>query len=612
MFAEFLESHPLESLIVPLNMRHMYPPVLDQRSWSNLPAQTRDALIQWGNEALDGYPQLSATIYLQYARTGNRKSFETPYFQRRSLLIGATLAECVTGNKRYLDTVMNGLWFICEESSWVISAHNAAPNGKRDKQHLLPDTKAPDIDLFSAQTASTLAYVIDILSDELDELTPVLIQRVRDEIEKRIFTPFLNRDDFWWMGLTRRALNNWTPWILSNVMDAFLLLEVDTRRLAKALDRSMLILDRYLESLPEDGGCDEGCGYWNVAGASLLDCLENLRIATGGKACFYDNPLIRAVAQFPMKAHIDGPWYWNFADCDAKPVLDGERVYTSGIRTENGNWASLGNDICDYHTTPRPIDTPQMNRVLSYLFTRRNIKAIETRSDDKHTVFMPNLQVWAMKKDGIYAALKGGNNGESHNHNDVGNVIVYLEGKPAIIDAGNMTYTALTFSEKRYTLWNIRSAYHNLPIIGGIEQKPGAEYRTKFFEERDTGAIAELQTAYPPEAGLILFRRELYMDESAAVTDNLELREPTEVTWVWMLRSKPETFSTEKGMTELTAGNLRMRFSDTLSYRWEEIPVNDERMALSFPGSLFRLLLTAGPRIKHTERFEFDKGKSDE
>ena len=140
MFAEFLESHPLESLIVPLNMRHMYPPVLDQRSWSNLPAQTRDALIQWGNEALDGYPQLSATIYLQYARTGNRKSFETPYFQRRSLLIGATLAECVTGNKRYLDTVMNGLWFICEESSWVISAHNAAPNGKRDKQHLLPDT----------------------------------------------------------------------------------------------------------------------------------------------------------------------------------------------------------------------------------------------------------------------------------------------------------------------------------------------------------------------------------------------------------------------------------------------------------------------------------------
>ncbi|HPR77382.1 MAG TPA: hypothetical protein PLR69_02180, partial [Candidatus Limiplasma sp.] len=106
--------------------------------------------------------------------------------------------------------------------------------------------------------------------------------------------------------------------------------------------------------------------------------------------------------------------------------------------------------------------------------------------------------------------------------------------------------------------------------------------------------------------------RELCMDECAAVTDNLELRGPTEITWVWMLRSKPETFSTEKGMTELTAGNLRMRFSDTLSYRWEEIPVNDERMALSFPGSLFRLLLTAGPRIKHTERFEFDKGKSDE
>ena len=207
--------------------------------------------------------------------------------------------------------------------------------------------------------------------------------------------------------------------------------------------------------------------------------------------------------------------------------------------------------------------------------------------------------------------MKGGNNGENHNHNDVGNVIVYLEGQPAIIDAGNMTYTALTFSEKRYTLWNIRSAYHNLPIIGGIEQKPGAEYRTKSFEKSDTGAIADLQTAYPLETGLILFRRELRVDECAAVTDNLELREPVAVTWVWMLRSKPETFLTDKGITELAAGNLRMRFSDALSYRWEEIPINDERMAQSFPGSLFRLLLTAGLRIKHTERFEFDKGKSE-
>ena len=596
---------------MPLDKRRMYPPKTDQRSWSALPAQTRDALIRWGDEALKGYPQLPATLYLQYERNGDRKSYETPYFKRRTLLIGATLAECVTGNSRYLDAVMDGLWFLCEESSWVISAHNAAPNGKHDIQQFLPDPKAPAIDLFSAQTAAALAYVTYLLSDELDQLTPALIRRVHEEVETRIFTPFLTRDDFWWMGITRKNLNNWTPWILSNVMDAFLLLEADPRRLATALERSLRILDRYLSGLPEDGGCDEGCGYWNVAGASLLDCLECLRQATDGKADFYHDPLIRAIAEFPLKAHIGGPWYWNFADCDAKPALDGERVYTFGIRTKNAGLVSLGNEISALCKTPRPIDTPQMNRVLSMLFTSRNPGSEDDRAGDRHMVFMPSLQVWAMEKNGIYAAIKGGSNGENHNHNDVGNVIVYLEGQPAIIDAGNMTYTALTFSEKRYKLWNTRSAYHNLPIIGGFEQKAGAEYRTNLFNTSDTGAVAELQTAYPPETGLTLFRRELCMGECAAVTDNLELLESAEITWVWMLRFKPENLSTVGGITELTAGNLRMRFSEALSCRWEEIPIKDERMARNFPGSLYRLLLTAKPNSKHTETFTFWKGKGE-
>jgi hypothetical protein len=46
---------------------------------------------------------------------------------------------------------------------------------------------------------------------------------------------------------------------------------------------------------------------------------------------------------------------------------------------------------------------------------------------------------------------------EIHNHNDVGNFILYVDGMPAIIDIGAVTYTALTFSKDRYKIWNMQS-----------------------------------------------------------------------------------------------------------------------------------------------------------
>src|SRR5919202_1922411 len=68
--------------------------------------------------------------------------------------------------------------------------------------------------------------------------------------------------------------------------------------------------------------------------------------------------------------------------------------------------------------------------------------------------WMPGIQVMTARvKDGssqgLYLAAQGGHNAESHNHNDVGNFLVYADGKPAIIDVGVETYTAKTFSAKR-------------------------------------------------------------------------------------------------------------------------------------------------------------------
>jgi hypothetical protein len=77
---------------------------------------------------------------------------------------------------------------------------------------------------------------------------------------------------------------------------------------------------------------------------------------------------------------------------------------------------------------------------------------------------------------GLFLATHGGHNDESHNHNDVGDFIIYYKGKPMIIDAGRGNYTARTFSKQRYELWFTQSQHHNLPMINGIGQKDGRSF----------------------------------------------------------------------------------------------------------------------------------------
>lgn len=599
MFHEFLKQNNLSELLPPPGEYAPFPQRQDRAAWIGLPENVRDELLQWGWEASAGYPPLTATQFLSFTRDGSRQAYEVPYFQRRRLLMGAVLAECAADDGSCLDFVIDGLWCICEESTWVISAHNSGSYPGAE-QRPLPDTDNPYIDLFAAQTAATLAYTLYLLEDKLDAVTPLLARRVRRELDRRIVTPFMTHDDFWWMGMIRRDVNNWTPWILSNVIDTLLLTERDRIRRDEGLARAMRMLDSYLAVLPADGGCDEGAGYFNMAGVSLFDCLESLYLASDGRVSFYDEAFIRRIGEFPVTAHIHGPYFLNFADCDAKPILDGERLYRFGLRTGSNALQQLGASVGARRTSVRPADTPQMNRVLAALF--ESVPAAEPAETDGFSQ-LPELQVFTWRKTGLFLAAKGGHNGESHNHNDVGSFILYADGEPCVVDAGNMVYTAKTFSDVRYTLFNTRSRNHNLPLIGGREQCEGAAYAARDVQADETGLSLDIGGAYPEEAGVSSLVRTLRLTADGAVLhDEAALREAQPVTWVFMLRQEPDITA-----GEIRFGGLTLCFDAALEARVEKLDVTDARMARSFPGSLWRLTLTAAPSVHHDQTFAFKR-----
>ena len=586
IFADFLDRHPLEPLLC-ARPDWGIPPAYDRAGWKGITPTHREEIRSLVRSySAVPYPMRTAGGFMAFVQNGSRQADEQPYFTRRRKLCVSALG-CSVDEGASLADVVDGIWCICEETSWVISAHNVnpIPGAPAAASFPLPDPRKPYVDLFAAQTAMILSLVKYLLKDRLDGITPLICQRIDAEIESRVHRPFVTRDDFWWMGFRRRDLNNWTPWILSNIMLSACLSPMEPLPLAALLDRACRMLDRWLDCVPADGGCDEGAGYWNMAGGALLDCLQTLETVTGGRASFWDHEKIRNIMCFPLSAEIGGGWFLNFADCDARPFLSGERLCYAGQKLGDSRLTDMGARY--FGTLAGQIsDVPHFIRLLRMLFTPVFPSGGGVLKED---VWLPDLQVRVVRRGGMTLCCKGGHNGENHNHNDVGSFMLYLNDAPEIVDAGNMVYTAKTFSSERYSLWNVRSAYHNLPLIGDCEQLPGAERAAEQVRALENGLVLHMEKAYGKEAGLVSLRRELTLNEDAlTVRDSVRLSRKSTVTWVFMLRHRPCLSS-----GTVTAGAIAFSVPGGLICETEEIPVQDARMARSFPGSLWRLKLTA-------------------
>ena len=596
MFTAFLENHPLADMLRD-GSRELYPPAENRDAWNSVPDAYRHE-IRTLAETYAGipYPERSATGFLAFVRTGDRQADEKPYFTRRRKLCTAILHCCLFPDAP-ADTVVDGIWHLCEESSWVISAHNVnpIPGAPAPGDYPLPDIRKPYIDLFSAQTGMILSLAASLLGKKLDSVSPLIRERIREEIRRRILQPFMETDDFWWMGFRRRDLNNWTPWILSNIMVCSVLDPMPDGKLAEVLERACGMLDRWLEVVPADGGCDEGPGYWNMAGGALLDCLEILEKVTGGRMSFRQEAKVQHILRYPLAAALGNGWFANFSDCDARPFISGERLETAGRMLDDPALAAMGAKMRGT-VADQLNDVPHLTRALDLLF---NVPAEPLQcTGEQADAWLPDLQMRVVRRGEWVLACKGGHNGENHNHNDVGTFILMQGGSPAVVDAGNMVYTAKTFSAERYTLWNVQSGWHNLPVIGGCEQREGSEYAAKNAACTPDGLVLDLEAAYGPEAGAEMLRRSFRLSRNGlCLTDEGRLQAAQEVVWVFLLRDEPVW---ENG--QITAGRLVIRCPEGMRFSKEEKKVTDPRMARSWPGSLWRVMLAGGI----TDRFRTD------
>jgi hypothetical protein len=460
---------------------------------------------------MDGIEQIPQTTYTQYRlfrRTGDRKPYQTPEGRKRTQLSIAALHLFLmptpqsgssanprasfhqpdTGNQgmpgasndltptRLKDIVQDYLWNICEESTWVWPAH---------EMYL--------IDLAAAELGLTLAEILQLLGETLDA---EVRHRVRTEIERRIFDPYLRMHHLhrWYSS----GQNNWSGFCNSAVAATFLLLEPEPGRLAQAVKIALDGLRLFLETaFEEDGSSTEGVGYWHYGLENFVILSEILYARSGGALNLLGTQRVRTIASYPAKLQLSGASFASFSD-------SGEQtMFNFGILSR---LAERSGDASLSHLLAHPAQPAPHGNIATQLRTLlwwdgQQPEAAHPDDAQLESVGIVRLVTKATDGTSIVLVMKAGHNQENHNHNDVGSFIVHADGENLLTDPGGGLYTRDYFSEKRYENIFANSYGHSVPRIGANLQAYGRAFAGQLLENTVTAtekqATIEMARAYP-------------------------------------------------------------------------------------------------------------------
>jgi hypothetical protein len=600
-----LDTTDLAASLPPPGSWQPVPPFADRQTWKGTRPDLAEFVTGAATAAADTpWPQILAHHTSRYLRDGDRGEFETLYFGRRSRVEKHALAALITGDDVQFDNLVDGLWLICEESQWSIPAHDYFA---LDAQEGLPDPARPFLDLFAADTGALFAWTTIALGAELAVREPALHRRMADEVRRRVIRPYLEQDWGWYGPRGGRAPNNWNPWIHSNVLPAAFVFAASHEDIVATVEKAITGLDLFLDGYPDDGGCDEGVSYWWRAGASMIECLLTLRDASAGRIDLLDLPVLHAMARYPLVASISRDWNVNFADGSARSD-PGENAHLLFRLGQVFGDADIVAHARAMRTVPTEVSTPgvPLERLLfaatDHQWADNSVTgAFYAGASD----VLPDTEVLTARErpgrhDGLYLAAKGGHNAESHNHNDVGSFIVAHDGRPLLIDVGVESYTRKTFGPERYSIWTMRTSFHNLPTINGVEQQAGRDFAAADFTTDTAGAHAQLSLdlvkAYPDEAGIVSWRRLIRLDREPArviVTDTWSLRpDANAVDLTLMTGDEPDI--TAAGLITWTARGAVVAYDgDRFAAVVERIDVDDAKLTQVWGHSVWRIRLRA-------------------
>ncbi len=447
---------------------------------------------------------LPFSMLKRFEEDGDRSEFEYSdkgYFRHRGHLKTWGIASWLYQEAADISMLEDTMWAICDEYTWSLPAHMS---GKMSLYSCLQEDRYT-IDLFAAETGESFAEIIMMLEDKLN---PLVVQRARRELEKRILTRFENvrgQGEFGW----ETTRNNWAAVCAGSVgMTAICALD-DNERIAGFIESCLVSMRTFMSGFSADGACLEGTGYWHYGFGYFASFADMLYRRTGGEINLFADEMVHKVALFPQKTFFYGSRTVSFSDSGSTGSMP---IGLVTMLSKHYSDIKLPESV---RSTPK-FATGGCHRIALEFHELLWAPTEAPETDSEFRIYpLPDAQWYIGSGENRFGfAAKAGDNAEPHNHNDIGSFITYGNGEDFFADLGSGEYSKQYFSRERYTFYHCGSQGHSVPIINGHTQKAGKQYAASDVKVDETGISMDIAPAYGID-GLISAKREFVFDPKA-------------------------------------------------------------------------------------------------
>ncbi len=432
---------------------------------------------------------LPEELYKKFFVTGNRDMYQNAYGQWQRRLNILVLAELFENKKRFIPAIEEMIRRFCDYPSWILPAH--------DRGAEVYDGKTCYSDLVSTNIGCTMGLLYNWLGESL---SPEVRLLMKENVNRRVLEPYIKsvKKDInlqWWV----RCTNNWNSVCHAGTLGAALsLCESKKERAWYIAAAEYYTRNYFFKGFTSDGYCSEGMSYWNYGYGHFIYLGALVNAATDNKVNFFSMPLTKACTLFGPNMEIIGGRFAAFADCpiNASPssfyVAYMSRVLDLHLSEyeERGAFKHIG--LTDFMAMaflcfdPK-YTVPSESKVLGD--TKIELPLRTDFADAGILICRPKPN---HQGPVLAVTMKGGNNYENHNHNDIGSFtliryIVLKSGKvkaePLILDPGGEVYTQRTFSKNRYVGELLNSFGHSVPRINGSLQIDGRTAKAEVLKK---------------------------------------------------------------------------------------------------------------------------------
>lgn len=499
--------------------------------------------------------------------------------KRAEGLSKVTWAECLQNQGNFTQQVKDGLLSIINQPSWV------SPRVDYDFKNYYGVEYS--VDLTSSLYAHTIAQTLYLMGDKIDA---TLRQQAINALYARVFNPVLNKISTQNTARENDFLitaSNWNHVCLAGVVGAALTAIGSKHERAVFVSIGEYYSKNGLSAFNSDGYCTEGMRYYNYGFGHYILLRESVWQATAGTLDLFNDPKVRKIANYAPNLEIINDVYPSISDTG-----EGEKP-TNWIMTYLSKNLKLG--LTRYDTLTHKAKTIDIRNEIMMSFPNSSSEINVGQGIDKEMIrsFFDQTGVLVCRPRScanfnIGVALKGGNNDESHNHNDIGSYTIVKGDQIMVGDPGAIPYAANIFNPQfRYTYKTIGSFGHPVPLVAGTQQQPGAQaasrtISTDFSLEKDSITL-DIASAYNVP-GLNKLERTMNYSRvgtgSVTFTDVFEYAQPKN--FETAITTRAEWTQTSANTLELTRGNEKMlvTFSspgNTLALRSEVINEGDHQ-----------------------------------